>query len=424
MIVNESNKEKKMVDKHNRDLEIEKLKNENALLKELLSELPFSFTYVNKQHSKLVAKKVNSKQILIQKANTNSHTRDEFIISTTYDQFAETELFLSSIFDFVPHHIVFVDGDGLITLCNLQTAKDLGVDRDQIIGKHIRELLQLPDEQIELLETLRTGIEMKDKEVLDVNYGLINTRILWNTDGSIKRVLGTFYFLNVIKEAEKQALAGRIAAGIAHEIRNPLTTVRGYLQLLKDKTNTEVSQLFSDILIPEIDRANKIISDFLSIAKPSASSKQMINLHQFLKEYLGKFLESEALLYNTKLDYTLDSLTRKVMIKGDQEELLQVFMNLFINAIQARSDQPLIITIETIVVDHHIQILFRDNGKGISPSLLPHIFDPFFSTKDDGTGLGLSVSKKIIESHGGSMKVTSDETGSIFIISFPFSLAT
>ncbi|MFD2216100.1 two-component system sensor histidine kinase NtrB [Metabacillus endolithicus] len=413
-----------MVDKHNRDLEIEKLKNENALLKELLSELPFSFTYVNKQHSKLVAKKVNSKQILIQKANTNSHTRDEFIISTTYDQFAETELFLSSIFDFVPHHIVFVDGDGLITLCNLQTAKDLGVDRDQIIGKHIRELLQLPDEQIELLETLRTGIEMKDKEVLDVNYGLINTRILWNTDGSIKRVLGTFYFLNVIKEAEKQALAGRIAAGIAHEIRNPLTTVRGYLQLLKDKTNTEVSQLFSDILIPEIDRANKIISDFLSIAKPSASSKQMINLHQFLKEYLGKFLESEALLYNTKLDYTLDSLTRKVMIKGDQEELLQVFMNLFINAIQARSDQPLIITIETIVVDHHIQILFRDNGKGISPSLLPHIFDPFFSTKDDGTGLGLSVSKKIIESHGGSMKVTSDETGSIFIISFPFSLAT
>lgn len=413
-----------MVDKHKRDLEIEKLKNENALLKELLSELPFSFTYVNKQHSKLVAKKVNSKQILIQRANTNSHTRDEFIISTTYDQFAETELFLSSIFDFVPHHIVFVDGDGLITLCNLQTAKDLGVDRDKIIGKHIRELLQLPDEQIELLETLRTGIEMKDKEVLDVNYGLINTRILWNTDGSIKRVLGTFYFLNVIKEAEKQALAGRIAAGIAHEIRNPLTTVRGYLQLLKDKTNTEVSQLFSDILIPEIDRANKIISDFLSIAKPSVSTKQMINLHQFLKEYLGKFLESEALLYNTKLDYTLDPLTRKVMIKGDREELLQVFMNLFINAIQARSDQPLIITIETIVVDHHIQILFRDNGKGIPPSLLPHIFDPFFSTKDDGTGLGLSVSKKIIESHGGTMKVTSDETGSIFIISFPFSLTT
>lgn len=413
-----------MVDELKHDLEIEKLKNENALLKELLSELPFSFTYVNKQHSKLVAKEGNSKQILIQKANTNSHTRDEFIISTTYDQFAETELFLSSIFDFVPHHIVFVDGDGLITLCNLQTAKDLGVDRDKIIGKHIRELLQLPDDQIELLETIRTGIEMKDKEVLDVNYGLINTRILWNTDGSIKRVLGTFYFLNVIKEAEKQALAGRIAAGIAHEIRNPLTTVRGYLQLLKDKTNTEVSQLFTDILIPEIDRANKIISDFLSIAKPSSSSRQMINLHKFLKEYLGKFLESEALLYNTKLEYILDSSTTKAMIKGDQEELLQVFMNLFINAIQARSDQPLVITIETVVVDHHLEILFRDNGKGIPPSLLPHIFDPFFSTKDDGTGLGLSVSKKIIENHGGLMKVTSDKAGTTFIISFPFSLAT
>jgi signal transduction histidine kinase len=132
----------------------------------------------------------------------------------------------------------------------------------------------------------------------------------------------------------------------------------------------------------------------------------------------------KPLLYNTKLNYTLDSLTKKAMIKGDQEELLQVFMNLFINAIQARSEQPLIIKIETIVVDHHIQILFRDNGKGIPPSLLPHIFDPFFSTKDDGTGLGLSVSKKIIENHGGLMKVTSDEAGTTFIISFPFSLAT
>lgn len=402
--------------------EIEQLKNENALLKQLISELPFSFTYTNSHYHKFISKQADSKLLTIQDTSKHSPIKDEFLITSTFDEFEKTESFLSSIFDFVPHHIVFVDSKGIITLCNLQTAKDLGINRDHMIGRHIGDLLKIPEEQIALLETIRTGIELKDKEVLDVNYGIINTRILWNTDGSIKRVIGTFYFLNVVKEAEKQALAGRIAASIAHEIRNPLTTVRGYLQYLKDKTDEDVSQLFSNLLIPEIDRANKIISDFLSIAKPSNTSTHTLNLHEFLTDYLGKFLESEALLYNSKLEFKLDPLTEKISIKGNREELLQVFINLFINATQAKSDKALIITLTTKIIDRYVHISFSDNGKGIQPSIISHIFDPFFSTKDEGTGLGLSVSKKIIENHRGSMQVTSNDTGTTFIIQLPYSL--
>ncbi len=333
--------------------------------------------------------------------------------------FEKLESFLNPILDLVPHHIVFIDGNGLITLCNLQAARDLHADRRDIVGRHIRELLKIPDDKINLLESLRTKKPIVNREVLDKNYGINNTRIILDENGNVKRVLGAFQFLNGVKEAEKQALAGRIAAGIAHEIRNPLTTVRGYLQLLQGKTNKEVSELFSSLLIPEIDRANKIITDFLRIAKPGETTSELLNAKEFILGYTGKFLNSEALLYNAEIEYQLAEIADNTFFKGDRDELLQVFINLFRNAFQAKGSEPLKIIIAAKRVDSFLRIEFRDNGRGIPSSILPHIFDPFFTTKDEGTGLGLSVSKKVIENHGGMMNVMSDGQGTQFIIDIP-----
>ncbi|MGD6903449.1 two-component system sensor histidine kinase NtrB [Bacillus infantis] len=333
--------------------------------------------------------------------------------------FEKLERFLNPILDLVPHHIVFIDGNGLITLCNLQAARDLHADRRDIVGRHIRELLRIPDDKINLLESLRTKKPIVNREVLDKNYGINNTRIILDENGNVKRVLGAFQFLNGVKEAEKQALAGRIAAGIAHEIRNPLTTVRGYLQLLQGKTNQEVSELFSSLLIPEIDRANKIITDFLRIAKPGETTSELLNAKEFILGYTGKFLNSEALLYNAEIEYQLAEIADNTFFKGDRDELLQVFINLFRNAFQAKGSEPLKIIIAAKRVDSFLRIEFRDNGRGIPSSILPHIFDPFFTTKDEGTGLGLSVSKKVIENHGGMMNVMSDGQGTQFIIDIP-----
>ncbi|MCK6204858.1 PAS domain-containing sensor histidine kinase [Bacillus infantis] len=333
--------------------------------------------------------------------------------------FEQLESFLNPILDLVPHHIVFIDGNGLITLCNLQAARDLHADRRVIVGRHIRELLRIPDDQINLLESLRTKKPIVNREVLDKNYGINNTRIILDENGNVKRVLGAFQFLNGVKEAEKQALAGRIAAGIAHEIRNPLTTVRGYLQLLQSKTDQEVSELFSSLLIPEIDRANKIITDFLRIAKPGETTSELLNAKEFILGYTGKFLNSEALLYNAEIEYQLTEITDNTFFRGDRDELLQVFINLFRNSFQAKGSEPLKIIIAAKRVDSFLRIEFRDNGRGIPSSILPHIFDPFFTTKDEGTGLGLSVSKKVIENHGGMMNVKSDGQGTQFIIDIP-----
>ncbi|XQY92534.1 two-component system sensor histidine kinase NtrB [Metabacillus sp. HB246100] len=398
-------------------LDMKKLEKENALLRDTLLNLPISFTY---HHPDGYTISKGEKDGIIHMEKTTRISSDTPSIQTRCNDFKEIEAFLTSILDFVPHHIVFVDKDGIVTLCNVQTAKDLEVHRDDIIGKHIRELLRIPDDQIAILESIRTEKEFTNKEVLDTNYGIINTRIIRDSDGSISRVIGTFYFLNVIKEAEKQALAGRIAAGIAHEIRNPLTTVRGYLQFLSHD-DEEKKDLFTKVLIPEIDRANKIITDFLSIAKPANTSTETLNVKAFLTDYLGKFLKTEALLYNAELFFDLHPQTKNVYLLGHSDELLQVFMNLLRNSLQAKGENPLKITVKTALIDHSIQIHFIDNGKGIPSSLLPHVFDPFFTTKDEGTGLGLSVSKKIIENHRGTMSVTSDERGTKFTINIPVS---
>jgi two-component system, sporulation sensor kinase E len=224
-----------------------------------------------------------------------------------------------------------------------------------------------------------------------------------------------------IRESDKQALAGQIAAGIAHEIRNPLTTVRGYLQLLDEDLDNKTSHIFSSLLIPEIDRANKIITDFLRIAKPCNTVLETIKVQHFLFDYLWNFLKSEALLYNVELNVVLNPETNHLSLLCNREELLQVFLNLFQNSLQAKGENPLSITISTYLVDSHIQFIFSDNGKGIDSASLIHIFDPFYTTKDCGTGLGLSVSRKIVENHKGNIYASSSGNETKFILEFPIS---
>jgi two-component system, sporulation sensor kinase E len=238
--------------------------------------------------------------------------------------------------------------------------------------------------------------------------------------GQFRDITDRYLMEEKVKESEKQALAGRIAAGIAHEIRNPLTTVRGYLQFLDKDVDSSISQLFSSLLIPEIDRANKIISDFLSIAKPSYNELETIQVQHFFFEYLWKFLKSESLLYNVELEVEILPATKEVSILCNREELLQVFINLFQNSLQAKGNSPLKIKISTVIIDSKLQFIFTDNGKGIPSSVLTHIFEPFFSTKDIGTGLGLSVSRKIVENHNGLMYASSNENGTKFTIELPF----
>ncbi len=197
------------------------------------------------------------------------------------------------------HHVTFVDNKGNITLCNQVAADDFGVIRNDIIGKPIQQLLNLPEEKIKAIETLKTGTEIYNEEVLDKNYGIINNRIIRDYNGEIFRVISVFHYLNTERDAEKFSLAGRIAAGIAHEVRNPLTTVRGYLQFLQESVSPSNKELFKNLLIPELDRANSIITKFLSLSKTREFKREPFPINTFLREYIQQLLASEVFFYIT-----------------------------------------------------------------------------------------------------------------------------
>ena len=400
----------------------EELERKLRAYERLIEKLPFPFVFTDYETGIAIEKERGDARPRLHPAPVSPGKEAEWQwdIDLYHDvPFEKVESFLTPLLDLVPHHIVFVDGQSIITLCNLQAAIDTGVDRDAIIGKHIRELLKLPDELIATLQSLERREPLYNHEVLDRFYGIVNTRFIYNDDGSVKRVISMFQSLSMMKETEKLAVAGRIAAGIAHEIRNPLTTVRGYLQLLKNDLPDRVTSLVERLLIPELDRANGIITDFLNIAKPADVKMETFNLHRFLRDDVGVLLQSEALLHNVNVHFDLDEQLDGYDMNGDRSQLLQVFLNLFRNAVEAKVAKTMNVTVSSRKANHIVQLRFCDDGPGIPLSVIDHIFDPFFSTKETGTGLGLSLSKKIVELHCGTMKVQSDACGTCFLMEFP-----
>ncbi|MGF9990447.1 ATP-binding protein [Bacillus mycoides] len=396
---------------------IEELENKVRLYEELVNQLPHHFTYKN-PHIGLQIKKTRTTHSIqnIQKENKKA---DFQLTCDSLFLFEQLETYFVHIFDAFSHHVTFVDSKGNITLCNQAAADDFDVVRNDIIGKPIQQLLNLPEEQIKAIETLRTGTEIYNEEVLDKNYGILNNRIIRDYNGEIFRVISVFHYLNTERDAEKFSLAGRIAAGIAHEVRNPLTTVRGYLQFLQDNVSPSNKELFKSLLIPELDRANSIITKFLAISKTREFTREPFPINTFLREYIQQLLASEVFLHNISIDYEFSTELDGVLVNIDRHELVQVFLNLFQNAIDARGERPLSIQISSYRLDNYVRITFTDNGTGVPPAIQEYIFDPFFSTKDSGTGLGLSVTKKIIQNHNGTLKMSSNQNGTTFTISIP-----
>ncbi|MEB3056090.1 PAS domain-containing sensor histidine kinase [Bacillus pseudomycoides] len=397
--------------------QIKELERKVQFYEQLVNQLPHHFTYKNSQLGLQLHKKGTSHSI-----NRIPKQERESNLVLTCDSlflFEQLEKHFVHIFDAFSHHVTFIDNKGIITLCNQSAVDDLGISRSDIIGKPIQQLLNLPEEKIKALETLRSGKEIYNEEVLDTNYGISNNRIIRDYNGEIFRVISVFHYLNTERDAEKLALAGRIAAGIAHEVRNPLTTVRGYLQFLQESVSPSNKELFQNLLIPELDRANSIITKFLSISKAHEFKREPFPINTFLREYIQQLLASEVFLHNISIEYNLSSDLEDILVNIDRHELVQVFLNLFQNAVDAKSDKPLSIQITSHRLDNFARITFQDNGTGIPPAIQDYIFDPFFSTKDAGTGLGLSVTRKIIQNHNGTLKVSSNENGTTFIISIP-----
>lgn len=209
-------------------------------------------------------------------------------------------------------------------------------------------------------------------------------------------------------------LVGQMASGIAHEIRNPMTTVRGYLQLMCRKQELEKYKDRFDLMIDELDRANSIITEFLSLAKNKAVNLELNNLNTIISN-IYPLLNSDALLQNKELETDFDYSLPEVLV--DEKEIRQLILNLVRNGFDAM-DERKTLTIKTSFSNEEVILAIKDEGTGIDPKILENIGIPFMTTKDTGTGLGLPVCYSIAARNNAAIVVDSSENGTTFYVKF------
>lgn len=221
--------------------------------------------------------------------------------------------------------------------------------------------------------------------------------------------------------SEQMKVASVVSASVAHEIRNPLTTVRGFIQLLsqKEELSFDKKKMYGEICLGELDRAQQIISDYLSLAKPYPEREEKIDIGEEI-EYASKVLTSFANLKGVNIEIKYEA---NLLIIGDRQKLRQCIINISKNGIEAMEDQSGVIKLEGIRKDSEVILSICDTGVGMTPDQINRLGMPYFSTKEKGTGLGTMVSYSIIKNMNGKIGVKSElGKGTIFHISFPLAL--
>jgi PAS domain S-box-containing protein len=323
-----------------------------------------------------------------------------------------------NILQSVPSGVMSFDEELRITKINLSAEKILEVKRESILGKYHTEVLNKP-----ITDLLS---ERKVIERGEFSYVTPSGRRIWLglTLSALKdregRTIGQIFIftdLTQLKALEAQmelrlrlSSLGEISAGIAHELRNPMAVIAGYTQLLSKKADLSLKPTV-DAITKEINVMNRIITDFLSFARPAELAISDVDLKKIIENCIA-ILVSERNDIKTHLD-----IEQLPVIKGDEVLLRQAVTNLIQNAVEAMpAGGDLTIKSST---DDFFEVTVSDTGHGISEDMADKIFLPFFTTKDRGTGLGLSLVQKIIVSHGGTIFVDSSDRGATFRIRLP-----
>ena len=331
--------------------------------------------------------------------------------------------------------VAFTDAKGKITSVNEKFCEISKYSREEILGKdhnilnsgyHSKEFFK------ELWRTIGSGNVWKGEirnKAKDGTYYWVDTTIVpfVNEQGRPYQYLAIRNDITerkrteeVLHRQDKLAAVGQLAAGVAHEIRNPLTSMKGYTEFLQlDEKDPERLE-FLGIILDEIERVNTIVEDFMVLAKPKAVELEEKNVVPVIKNVVS-LLEFEARKKNVRL--TFDCNQEIIQIECDENRLKQVFLNFIKNGIEAMPNGGEL-HVKTIIHDNNVQISIQDTGVGISKEKLKKLGEPFYTTKKNGNGLGLMVSFKIIESHNGKVFVESEPNkGTTFNILLPARIA-
>jgi PAS domain S-box-containing protein len=364
--------------------------------------------------------------------------KEEMIYRLT-QELEDVKNFMESIIQSIGSGIIITGIHDTVTYINRAGERILGYSKDELIGKSfgifslrekqsmVHSLLNNPDD----LDTRKEGwMRRKDKAEFPVGFTINNhLSVRGETLGKIvifRDMTNVFKIQEEILRMDRLVSLGKLSSGIAHELRNPLAGIKTTAQALSEEMSKDDSRReYLNRITKEIDRLNDLLKTFFSFAKPQklnlvdCSVKDVINeiipfLFKEIADQGVRFVES----YHPQLP----------KIKVDKNQMYQVFLNLFLNAIQAMPNGGELKIEVNPTVSHSpdgpgqnfIKIVISDTGKGIPSTIIHRIFDPFFTTKPKGIGLGLSITYQIIKKHGGTIKAESKlEKGTSFIINLP-----
>jgi len=350
---------------------------------------------------------------------------------STRTSLSRVKAFSDNLVHNMPIGLLAIDADKRIASFNQAAESVLQLSSSNAIGKRPTEILPQPLSEFFIQLKTRQGLidreldcPVKDGKIIPL--AVVGTSLKGEDDSAVSWVI-LFRDLTEIQRLKKEiarsqrlASIGRLAAGVAHEIRNPLSSIKGFATYFKERyRDIPEDHKTAEIMIQEVERLDRVISQLLEFARPMNIRKKTASLETVIKDSL-KMVEGDAHQKGINVDFSGDPQIKEVWI--DPDRIRQVLLNLYLNAIEAmESGGTLSVKLRQNDDTGRFRIIVSDSGKGIKNEDLPHLFDPYFTTKPSGTGLGLAIVHKIIESHGGEISVESRYgEGSFVTIRLPY----
>jgi two-component system sensor histidine kinase HydH len=330
----------------------------------------------------------------------------------------------------MPMGLVATDSDGKMVTCNQTAEALLRLSPEKAIGKNAAEALPVPLAQIIDEVKAATGIVEREIQCPVPTGSMVPLEVLATAltaeDGGFLGHILLFRDLTQIQELKKEVLrsqrlasVGRLAAGVAHELRNPLSSIKGFATYFKDRyRDVPQDHQTATIMIQEVERLNRVISELLEFARPMSIQPRPTSIGDLFRDTL-RLVKGDAQQKGIRLERRISQEVGDLSI--DPDRFKQVLLNLYLNGFEAMEEGG---TLSVVAERHHdpetVRIYVSDTGKGIEPDHLAHVFDPYFTTKSSGTGLGLAIAHNIVESHGGKISVRSERgRGTTVVISLP-----
>jgi len=350
--------------------------------------------------------------------------QNAYLVRKTLD---EMRAYTRNVLECMANGLITVDRSLRVNTYNPTALEILRKSKEDVDGRVISELLPLDDEIRKVLSDSESVVEKEVKisnEAKGKTFLHLSVSPLKEPDSPVARgVVIIVRDLTMIREleqkvivSEKFAALGRLSAGVAHEIRNPLNSIRGFIQYFQKKLKLdEEDYQYTDLMLSEVDRLNRVISKLLAYSRPREPRLSIRSPEEILDHCL-QVVEREASEAGVEL-HRKPRCESVPLVLMDTDQMTQVVLNILINSIQATPAGGRISVGCERDANGRLQIVLEDSGEGIPKENMDKIFDPFFSTKKKGTGLGLAIVKSIIEAHAGDIEIESEPgRGTRFII--------